>query len=103
MKVSYEEQVKGRTVIDSAGRAVGQVDALYLDADSAAVGLRVATLRIKLHSSVADEIGVPRGTFHAGTIEVSALAVQAVGDAVILNVNIESLVQPRLPDQPEAH
>jgi len=90
-------------VIDAAGRSVGQVDALSLDADSIAVGLRVASLRIKLHSAVADQLGVPRGTFQAGTLEVPALAVQAVGDAVILNVNIESLAPPRSVEQQEAH
>ena len=103
MRVSYEEQVKGRTVIDASGRSVGEVDALYLDAESIASGLKVSGIRIKLHSEVADELGVPRGTFHAGVVEVPAQALQAFGDAVVLNVSIASLVQPHAAEPAELH
>jgi sporulation protein YlmC with PRC-barrel domain len=34
MRLSYEEQVRGRTVIDASGSSVGEVDSLYLDAES---------------------------------------------------------------------
>jgi sporulation protein YlmC with PRC-barrel domain len=103
MSISYEEEVKGRTVLDASGRSVGVVDALFLDPDSVAAGLRVSAVRIKLHSEVADAIGVSRGTFHAGVIDVPAAAVQALGDAVILGVDIASLVHHPAGEPVEAH
>ncbi len=94
MKLSYEDQVKGRTVIDASGASVGEVDALYLDSDSLdRGGLRVSAIRVKLHAEIADAIGVSRGTFRAGSLDVPAEALQALGDAVLLSVTVSSLVQ----------
>jgi sporulation protein YlmC with PRC-barrel domain len=103
MRLSYEEQVKGRTVIDASGRSVGSVADLYVEAESVATGLMVSGIRIKLHSEVADELAVARGTFHPAVIEVPARALQAFGDAVILNVTVGTLVQPGAPAPGEAH
>jgi sporulation protein YlmC with PRC-barrel domain len=94
MRLSYEEQVKGRTVIDGSGVSIGVVDALYLDPDSIdRGGLRVSAIRVKLHAEVADAIGVSRGTFRAGSIDVPAAALRALGDAVLLDVAVASLVE----------
>src|SRR5689334_3458900 len=79
MKLSFENDVRGRTVIDASGRSVGEVETIYVDGESVPVGLRVASL--KLHDSVADALGIRHGTFHPATVEVPALAMQAFGDA----------------------
>jgi sporulation protein YlmC with PRC-barrel domain len=93
MRLSYEEQVKGRTVIDGNGLSIGEVDAIYLDPESIERGgLRVSAIRVKLHAEVADAIGVSRGTFRAGSVDVPATALRALGDAVLLDVAVGSLV-----------
>lgn len=94
MRLSYEDQVRGRTVIDATGSSIGEVDSLYLESESIdAGGLRVSGIRVKLHSEVADAIGIAHGTFRAGAVDVPAEAIRAVGDAVLLSVAISSLVQ----------
>ena len=102
MRVSYDEQIKGRTVIDANGRSIGQLEELFLDDDSIPIGLRVSSIRVKLHSAIADEVGLPRGAFHPAILEIPALALQAFGDAIILNVNIASLVPNRPKEAPQA-
>jgi sporulation protein YlmC with PRC-barrel domain len=102
MKVSYEERIKGRLVIDALGRSIGSVEELYVDDDSFDVGLRVCAVRVRLHAAVADEVGVPRSAFHAAMIEVPALALQAFGDAIILNASLASLVPRRAETQAHA-
>lgn len=94
MRLSYEDEVKGRTVIDASGTSIGELEALYLDSDSiASGGLRVSGVRVKLHSDVADAIGVTRGTFRAGSLDVPAEALRALGDAVLLNVTVGTLAE----------
>ena len=101
MRLSYEDEVKGRTVIDAGGAAIGEVEALYLDSEPAerGGGLLVGAIRVKLHPEIADALGVSRSTFRAGAIDIPAAAVQALGDAVLLNVAVGSLVQ-RAPVEP---
>ena len=103
MRISYEDHIKGRTVIDASGRSVGAVDALYLDSESLATGLKVSGVRIRLHAEVADELGVPRGMFHPAVVDIPATALQALGDAVILSDRIASLVLPQAPDTATTH
>ena len=95
MKISYEERIKGRIIIDATGRSIGSIEELYLDDSSFDVGVRVCSVRVKLHATVADELGVPRSAFHAGMVEIPALALQAFGDAIILNASLASLVPAR--------
>jgi sporulation protein YlmC with PRC-barrel domain len=87
MDVSYDQSVKGRTVIDSQGRVLGQVDGLVIDSESWSVRF----LRVKLEKDVSDTIGEPRGTFRAAVIDVPAEAVSGVGDTVVLSRPIASL------------
>ncbi len=100
MKLSYDE-LKGRTVIDATGVAIGEVDGLYLE--QAAVGEHVCIggMRVKLRSRVADDVGVERGTFRPAIVEVPASMLSAIGDAVLLNVKLDALLQPEAPvEQP---
>jgi sporulation protein YlmC with PRC-barrel domain len=94
MRLSYEDQVRGRTVIDATGSAIGQVDLLYLDGDGIADGLKVSALRVKLNADAAERAGIPRTTFHPAQLDVPAFAVVAIGDAVLLNVTLTALAHP---------
>lgn len=92
MRLSYEEEVRGRTVVDATGRAVGDVLALFVDTGELPERLTVDAIRVRLRNEVADELGVARGAFHHATLDVPARVLQAIGDAVVLQVPIQSLV-----------
>lgn len=96
MRLSFQDQVRGRTVIDATGRALGAVDEIYVDGDT----LQVEGLRVKLRTDIADELGVPRRTFHPGMIDVPVQHIQALGDTVVLRVDIRTLWQPPISPAP---
>jgi sporulation protein YlmC with PRC-barrel domain len=100
MKLSYDE-VKGRTVIDATGAAIGEVDGLYIEQAVAGDHICVGGMRVKLRARVADDVGVERGTFRSAVVDVPASMLQAIGDAVLLNVKLDALLQPQPPvEQP---
>lgn len=84
-----DENLRGRTVIASDGLAVGEIAALFLDADA----WRVESIHVKLRSDIADRLGADRSMFHAGAVEVPIAMVQSVGDAVVLAVPVDDLRQ----------
>lgn len=86
MLVSLDE-LRHRTVLDSAGFAIGEVDALLLDAQT----WHVDVMRVKLRKDVADQAGVASSLFRKPHIGVSTRHIQSVGDAVILSVKVDSL------------
>lgn len=96
MRLSFHEDLRGRTVIDAAARAIGEVEALFLDPET----WRVDALRVRLRREVADQLGVPRGLLHGATIEVPTALVGAVGDAVSLRVPAAELRRGQLPAEP---
>ncbi len=91
-----DENLRGKTVIAADGQAVGEVAALFLDSD----GWRIESLQVKLRREIADRLGAPRSTFHAGIAEVPIAFVQSVGDAIVLSVPVDDLRQS-LPQQTE--
>jgi sporulation protein YlmC with PRC-barrel domain len=96
-----DENLRGRTVIAADGQAIGEIAALFLDSDA----WRVESLQIKLRNEVADQLGAPRGLFHAGTLEIPTHMVQSVGDAVVLSTAARELQQilPRAGDASASH
>jgi sporulation protein YlmC with PRC-barrel domain len=90
MRISFDDRLRGRTVIDARGHAIGEVTAIHVDTDT----WRVDALGLKLRNEIADRVGAPRGRFHAARVEVPVAWVHAVGDAVVLSVSAESL-RPR--------
>jgi len=82
-----DENLRGRTVIGSDGRAVGEIAALFLDSDT----WSLESLRVKLRKDIADELGASRTMFHAGTVEVPVRLIQSVADAVVLSVPVGGL------------
>ncbi len=88
MRVS-DESLRGRTVIAADGQAIGEITAIFLDANV----WQVEALQVKLRNNVADQVGAARGMFHAGTLEIPIRMVQSVGDAVVLSVATNELRQ----------
>lgn len=89
MLLSYDEDLKGKAVLDSAGRHVGEVDGVLIAAHSWAV----EAIRVKLLREAADELGVHHRTFRSSTMAVPVGIVHGAGDAVILSVPVKELRQ----------
>ncbi len=87
MRILYEESLSGRSVIDSTGRSIGEVIALWLDPET----WRVEAVRVKLHKDVTEEIGAPHGTFRAARLDVPTEFIHNVSDAVVLSGPIGTL------------
>ena len=84
-----DETLRGKTVIAADGQAIGDIAALFLDSDV----WRVESLQVRLRKGVADQLGAPRGMFHAGILEIPIRMVQSVGDAMVLCVATDELRQ----------
>lgn len=95
MRVVYEESLSGRSVIDSTGRVIGEVDALLLDP----VAWQVLALRVKLHKDVTEEIGVSHGAFRAARIDVPCEFIQDLSDTLVLKGPVSGL-QTLAAEQP---
>jgi sporulation protein YlmC with PRC-barrel domain len=91
MRISYEEDFKGRAVIDGTGRVVGEVDGLLIDSQS----WRVEAFRVRLRRDAAELIGAEHRVFQPAAVEVPVSLVHAAGDAVILNVPTAALRELR--------
>jgi sporulation protein YlmC with PRC-barrel domain len=87
MRISYDEDLKGRAVIDGTGRVVGNIDGVLVDGQS----WRVEAFRVRLRRDAAEQIGAERRLLQAAVIEVPISLVHAAGDAVILNVPTAAL------------
>jgi len=87
MRISYDEDLKGRAVIDGTGRVVGNVDGVLVDSQS----WRVEAFRVRLRRDAAEQIGAERRLLQASVVEIPISLVHAAGDAVILNVPTAAL------------
>ena len=87
MKILREDAVRGRSVIDSTGRTVGEVDSLIVETDT----WTVEAVRIKLHRDVSKELGLPREVFRAARLDVPTREVSAFADTVLLAIPIGAL------------
>jgi sporulation protein YlmC with PRC-barrel domain len=87
MRISYDEDLKGRAVIDGTGRVVGHIDGLLVDGES----WRVEAFRVRLRRDAAEQIGAEHRLLQAATLEIPIALVHAAGDAVILNVPASAL------------
>jgi sporulation protein YlmC with PRC-barrel domain len=91
MRIAYDEDLKGRAVIDHTGRVVGEVDGLLIDGQS----WRVEAFRVKLRRDAAEQIGAEHRRFQSASLEIPVSLVHAAGDAVILNVPTTALRELR--------
>ncbi len=87
MRISFDEELRGRAVIDGTGRAIGEVDGLLIDGQT----WRVEAFRVRLRREAAEQLGATHRVFQAATIEIPVALVHAAGDAVILNVPTSAL------------
>jgi sporulation protein YlmC with PRC-barrel domain len=78
-----------RVVIAADGLVIGEIAALFLDAE----GWRIEALQIKLRPEIADRLGAERHLFRAGNLEVPVTLVQSVSDTVVLSVPVDGLRQ----------
>jgi len=91
MRISWDEDLKGRAVIDGTGNVVGDVEGLLLDSKS----WRVEAFKVKLRREAAELLGAAHRMFQAASLEIPLDLVHAAGDAVILNVPISALKELR--------
>jgi sporulation protein YlmC with PRC-barrel domain len=87
MRITYEESLAGRSVIDSTGRVIGELSGLILETDS----WSIEALRVKLRKDVTKEMGVSHGAFRAASVDVPVDYVQNVSDTLVLKGPIGSL------------
>ena len=88
MRLVYEEALSGRSVIDSAGRAIGEIVGLVVDPET----WHIEAVRVKLNKDVTQEIGASHGTFRAARLDVPTSFIQNVSDSVVLNGPIGTLL-----------
>ena len=89
------EELRGRAVIASDGRVLGEIATLLFEGNG---GISVEAIRVKLRNDIADQLGIRRSTFRAATIDVPANAIQSVTDTVVLSIAVSEL-----RSAPEAH
>jgi sporulation protein YlmC with PRC-barrel domain len=95
------EELRGRAVIASDGRVLGEIATLLLEGNG---GVTVEAIRVKLRNDIADQLGIRRGTFRSATIDVPANAIQSVTDTVVLSIAVSELRSaPETRAMPVAH
>lgn len=78
----FDASIRGRHVIAADGQDVGQISDLMVAIET----WRVDSVRLKLNNSIADRLGVRRGKFHPGILDLPVQMIQSVGDSVVLSV-----------------
>jgi sporulation protein YlmC with PRC-barrel domain len=91
MRISYDDDLRGRAVIDGTGRVIGAVEGLLVDGQS----WRVEAFRVRLRRDAAARIGAEHGVFRPASLEIPIDLVHAAGDAIILNVPTSALKELR--------
>lgn len=92
------EKIKGLTIVGAGGNVIGEVATLNIDSAS----WQVVSVQAKLHKDVAERLGAERSLFRAGFIDIPVALIQAVGDAVVLEVPIGGLQQALSESQDSA-
>jgi sporulation protein YlmC with PRC-barrel domain len=95
------EDLRGRAVIASDGRVLGEIATVLFDGGA---GLAIHSIRVKLRKDVADQLHIARGVIRAPTIEIQASSIQSVTDTVVLAVAVSDLRRaPEPRAMPVAH
>ena len=81
MQIS-DESLRGRTVVAADGQVTGEVVALFIDTST----WTIASLKIKLSKSAAEQLGASQSLLRAATIELPVRLIQSVGDTILLSV-----------------
>lgn len=81
------DQLKGRHVIDSLGKDVGEVRDVDIDPD----GWRVTDLVVSVRKEVAEDLRLGRPLLGGAALRVGTERIRSVGDAVLLNLSAEEM------------
>jgi len=95
VRLRFRDQLRGRSVIDSAGNVIGEVDDVVIDSDN----WQVSALRIRLKRETAAAMGVRSGAFRSALFDVTSEAVKGVAETVVLSRSLRELL-PSGPAQP---
>ncbi len=82
-----DDKLRGRTVIEAGGQALGQVEALILNTNT----WSVEGLEIRPRREVAHKLGSARRLMRPNNAEIPIRTVKSVGDAILLNLKLEEL------------
>lgn len=82
-----DKSLNGRALIGADGKVIGSISELFISTTD----WRVESISVELRKDIADRIGADRSIFHRGSIELPINLIQAVGDAVVLTVDVEQL------------
>jgi len=77
-----DENFRGRTVVAADGQTTGEVAAVSIDTST----WTIASLKIKLSKTAAEQLGASQSLLRAATIELPVGMIQSVGDTVLLSV-----------------
>jgi sporulation protein YlmC with PRC-barrel domain len=77
-----DENLRGRTVVAADGQTTGEVAAVFIDTST----WTIASLKIKLSKTTAEQLGASQSLLRAATIEIPVGKIQSVGDTVLLSV-----------------
>lgn len=88
MRLRFRENLRGRSVVDSSGKVVGEVEDVVIDTET----WQVAALRLRLKRDMAASLGVKAGAFRTAILDVPSDAVQSTQDMVILRHNLRDLL-----------
>jgi sporulation protein YlmC with PRC-barrel domain len=77
-----DENLRGRTVVAADGQTTGEVAAVLIDTST----WTIASLKIKLSKTAAEQLGASQRLLRAATIELPVGMIQSVGDTVLLSV-----------------
>ena len=81
------DQLKGRHVIDSRGKDLGEVR----DVDIDPLAWRVTDLVVGVRREVAEDLDLDRSFLGAAALRVGIERVQSIGDTVLLNLSEEEM------------
>jgi sporulation protein YlmC with PRC-barrel domain len=99
MRKGYEDEIKGRTVIDGEGRAIGEVVAVFIDTESWSID----RLRVKVRRDVAKDLELEHRALRGSFLDLPTAILQAATDTILLRVPIRELVAPPSPPPPAVH
>jgi sporulation protein YlmC with PRC-barrel domain len=77
----------GRSVLDSSGHVLGQIEGFVVDTETWAI----AALRVRLKRGAAGQLGLDWSPFRPCTLDVPTGLVMAASDAVILRAALDEL------------
>jgi len=80
--VLSEDSLRGRPVISADGQVIGTIKSLFIDPAE----WRVASICVAVRKELSEKLGVNRGMFRRGVVEIPVRMFQSVGETAVLGV-----------------